>query len=158
MSLCGLTYDDLSFFCRSPVRTPPRRRVYSRSPSLSPRRRRRSFSPDRPSRAPRVVHSTARRSYSRSPIRRRKPPPTYRSPVRRRYSSRSPHARRSSSHSLSPVPRSRARLLLGMPVYKSAVDGSSDCFSAILGEYFHTVQYYVILKSICHQEDTDVVS
>lgn len=115
--LCGLTYNALYFWCRSPVRTPPRRRAYSRSPSRSPRRRRRSLSPDRPARGPRVVHSTVRRSYSRSPIRRRNPP-TYRSPVRRRYSSRSPPARRSSSYSLSPVPRSRARLLLRMPVYE----------------------------------------
>lgn len=50
-----------------------------------------------------------RRNYSRSPIRRRKSPPAHRSPVRRRYASRSPPARRSSSYSLSPAPRSRAR-------------------------------------------------
>lgn len=107
--------------CRSPVRSPPRRRAYSRSASRSPRRRRRSVSPDRPLRGPRVVRSPVRRSYSRSPVRRRKSPPTYRSPVRRRYPSRSPPARRSSSYSLSPVPRSRARLLLGMPVHERIV-------------------------------------
>ncbi|KAG0631782.1 hypothetical protein M758_1G278900 [Ceratodon purpureus] len=97
-----------SSLSRSPVRSPPRRRAYSRSASRSPRRRRRSVSPDRPSRISRVVRSPMRRSYSRSPIRRRKSPPTHRSPIRRRYS-RSPPARRSSSFSLSPVPRSRAR-------------------------------------------------
>lgn len=113
-----LSCNALYSWCRSPVRSPPRRRAYSRSASRSPRRRRRSVSPDRPSRVPRIVHSPARRSYSRSPIRRRKSPPTYRSPVRRRYPSRSPPARRSSSYSLSPVPRSWARLLLGMPVHE----------------------------------------
>lgn len=126
--MCGFTCNALYFWCRSPVRSPPRRRAYSRSASRSPRRRRRSVSPDRPSRVPRVVRSPGRRSYSRSPIRRRKSPPTYRSPVRRRYS-RSPPARRSSSYSLSPVPRSRARLLLGMPVHERIIVRNFECSS-----------------------------
>jgi len=141
------------FWCRSPVRTPPRRRAYSRSPSRSPRRRRRSLSPDRLSRAPRVVHSNVRRSYSRSPIRRRKSPPTYRSPVRRRYSSRSPPARRSSSYSLSPLPRSRARLLLGMPVHERTVV-RNDC---LLGE-FVKLQCSINCKTNCKRDDIDIGS